>query len=463
MKTARKSPLPRLVLCPLLILAGILVFLTDALSSSPVAIILEIQDTIGPATSDYIDRALEKAAEQQAELVIIRIDTPGGLDTSMRSIIKQITTSSIPVVSFVAPSGARAASAGTYIIYASHIAAMAPGTNLGAATPVQLGGMPDTGDGDEWPTDNKTEKEKGTRPTIDAKKQKLINDAAAYLRGLAQMRGRNVEWAEKAVREAASLSAEEALKEGVINLIATDIQDLLRQLNGYKVEVLGEEKSLTTDGVFPIHLSPDWRSRLLAIIGNPNVAYVLMLIGIYGLIYEFSNPGAILPGTVGAISLLLALFAFHLLPINYAGVALILLGLALMIGEAFAPSFGALGIGGVVAFVIGSIILIDTDTPGYGIALPLILSFAIVSAGILIMVVEMAIKSRQRPVVSGREQLLGATGLALATFSGEGSVRIHGEVWSARTDKRVIEGQRVRVTGIVGLTLEVTPENTEEE
>lgn len=463
MKAVRKSPLPRLALGTFLVLAGILVLLTNTLGSSPAAIILEIQDSIGPATSDYIDRALEKAAKQQAELVIARIDTPGGLDTSMRSIIKQITTSSIPVVSFVAPSGARAASAGTYILYASHIAAMAPGTNLGAATPVQLGGLPDRGGAEEEPMDNETKKEKGTKPTIDAKKQKLINDAAAYLRSLAQMRGRNVEWAEKAVREAASLSAEEALKAGVIDLIATDIQDLLRQLNGYMVEVQGEEKSLATDGVVLIHLSPDWRSRLLAIISNPNVAYVLMLIGIYGLIYEFSNPGAIFPGTVGAISLLLALFAFQLLPVNYAGVALILLGLALMIGEAFAPSFGALGIGGVVAFIIGSIILIDTDAPGYGIALPLILSFAIVSAGILIMVVEMAIKSRQRPVVSGREQLLGATGLALATFSGEGSVRIHGEVWSARTDKRVVEGQRVRVIGMDGLTLEVTPETAEEE
>lgn len=421
-------------------------------------VVLEIQDAIGPATSDYISRSLENAAEQQAELVIIRMDTPGGLDTSMRRIIKRITTSAVPVAAFVAPSGARAASAGTYILYASHIAAMAPGTNLGAATPVQLGGLPGGNSGNDGAKEEDGPSEKSPGTATDTKSRKLINDAAAYVRGLAQMRGRNAEWAEKAVREGASLSATEALKLGVIDLIATNTRDLLRQLNGYEVNLQGVNKTLNTDGLAVIRLNPDWRNRLLAVISSPNVAYILMLIGIYGLIYEFSNPGSLLPGIAGTICLLLALYAFHALPVNYAGFALILLGIALMVGEAFAPSFGALGIGGIIAFVIGSIVLIDTEAPGYGISLPLIFSFAIVSATLLILVVGMAIKSRQRPVVSGREQLLGATGHALSTFDDEGPVRVHGEVWHARTERQLTEGAQVRVTGRDGLTLEVTSE-----
>lgn len=425
-------------------------------SSEPQIIIqLQIDGPVGPATSDYITRNLDKAAEINALLVLIRIDTPGGLDTSMRVIIKKIIASSVPVVSYVAPSGARAASAGTYIIYSSHVAAMAPATNLGAATPVQLIN----------PTQfskNKSSEKQGQEqqePVImdDPMAHKIINDAVAYIRGLAKMRGRNEQWAEKAVREAASIPAEEALAHHVIDVLANNEADLISQLDQRKVNVLGRDIILSTQHAIIEEIDPDWRSELLSVITNPNVAYILMLVGIYGLIFEFSNPGSVVPGTVGAICLLLALFAFQVLPISYAGMALILLGIALMITEAFVPSIGILGFGGVISFVIGSVILMDTDAPGFGINPGLIGGFALSSALFFILALGLLVKSRQVPVVTGREELIGKTGEALADFNDTGMVRIHSENWKARTDIPLHKHEKVKVYDIDGLTLLVTP------
>ncbi len=443
------------------------------------AALLDIDGAIGPATSDYIHRSLEEAKVMNAALVILRMDTPGGLDTAMRDIIQDIIASPVPVATFVAPSGARAASAGTYILYASHIAAMAPATNLGAATPVQIGGMPAPGSPDR-PTPpkqpdkadkKKTERDKeqpndeAAKPaeTGDTLKRKQVSDAVAYIRGLAQMRGRNVEWAEKAVREAASLPAEEAVKLNVADLLAENVDDLLKKIDGRKVNVLGQEMTLDTKGLQVVRIEPDWRTKLLSIITDPNVAYILMMLGVYGLFFELSNPGYVLPGVLGAISLLLALYAFQVLPVNYAGLALIILGVSFMVAEAFLPSFGALGIGGVIAFVVGSIILIDTDVKAFQIVWPLIASVGLASFLFFSIVVAMLIKARHRRVVSGVEELVGSIGEVLESFKTEGRIRIHSEDWNAHTQVPVQRGQKVRVTGIDGLVLKVEPEKPEEE
>ena len=444
-----------LLAIPLFLAAGLLLNVESASSADNPVIQLTIEGAIGPATDDYIGRALETAALRHAELVVIRMDTPGGLDSSMRGIIKSITNSALPVASYVAPSGARAASAGTYILYASHIAVMAPGTNVGAATPVKIGGGSSPG------SKGKDKQDKAADDTVaDAGKQKIINDAVAYLRSLAELRGRNQEWAEKAVREADSIPASEALQLGVIDIIASGMADLLKQIDGREVTVQGQKRTLQTSGSVIDQLAPDWRSRFLSVITNPNVAYILMLIGIYGLMLEFSNPGAIVPGTIGAIALLLALYSFQLLPVNYAGMGLVLLGVALMVGEAFQPSFGVLGIGGLIAFVTGSIFLMDTDVPGFGIDISVIVSFAIISALVFTVVIGMAIKARRRPVVSGLEELVGAKASVLDDFDRQGRVSIHSETWQALSNAPMRKGQRVKVSAIEGLTLRVEPLDT---
>ncbi len=430
------------------------------------ALVIDVRGVIGPATAAYLEKSIAAAETRAAEVLVMRLDTPGGLDTSMRSIIKAITGSSVPVIGYVAPTGARAASAGTYLLYACQIAAMAPGTNLGAATPVQLGGLSnsepepsqpvarDAPSATDEPPGTGADQDRGTasQPSGDAKRRKVINDAAAYIRSLADLHGRNGDWAERAVREGVSLSAESAVKLGVVDLIAPNLDSLLQAVDGRLVRVGETQVMLNTAGAAIVERPPDWKTRLLAVISDPNVAYILMLVGIYGLIYEFANPGVILPGTVGALSLLLALYAFQLLPINYAGLALIALGLALMIGEAFTPSFGALGISGVITFIVGSLILIETDLPGFGLSLPLILGFALVSALLSFFIIGLALKAQRRPVITGAEALRGALGHAVDGFPGEGSVRLRGEIWSARCDHAIAPGAPIRVVGRDGLS-----------
>ncbi len=427
-------------------------------------LLLDIKGAIGPASSDYVHRGLERARVEQAPLVILRLDTPGGLDAAMRDIIHDILAAPQPVVSYVAPGGARAASAGTYILYASHVAAMAPATNLGAATPVQIGAMPGSGKSPsaapDKTRDKDTAKNANATQTVDsgdAMHHKMVNDAVAYIRSLAQLRGRNADWAEQAVRTAASLPAEEALQKGVIDLIATDVPDLLAKLDGRTLTVLGVQRTLSTKGLVVDTAAPDWRNDLLAVITNPNVAYILMLIGIYGLFFEFANPGFVLPGVAGAISLVLALYAFQVLPVNYAGLGLILLGILFMTAEACVPSFGALGLGGVIAFAIGSVILFDAGAGGMAVSYTLIASLSLLSMLFLVFVVGMALRARRRPVVSGSEELLGMLGEALEDFTGAGLVRVHSESWQARCDQTVRRGQQVRVIGRDNLILVVQP------
>jgi membrane-bound serine protease (ClpP class) len=448
------------VLSRLVLLSGLMLGLAAPASAERVRV-LTVSDAIGPASADYLVRGIDKAAEDKAHLVVIEMDTPGGLDTSMRDIIKAILASKVPVATYVSPKGARAASAGTYILYASHIAAMAPATNLGAATPVEL--APAGGDKpvpDKPATPGKPDADKPTEPAPgDAKMRKAVHDAAAYIRGLAELRGRNVEWAERAVREAVSLPADEALAINVIDIVATDLDDLLQQIDGRVIEMNGQSVTLDTGNATIEKIEPDWRSRLLAVIGNPGIAYILMLLGIYGLIYEFSNPGMLFPGVVGGISLLLALFALQVMPINYVGLALMILGIVLMISEAFVPSFGALGIGGLIAFIIGSVMLIDTDLPGYGVPWQLIVPVAVASGLFSFFVVGMAVKARARPVVTGAEEMVGARGEILEDMEHEGWARVHSEQWRVRSRVPLKRGDTVRVQARHDLVLDVEPED----
>ena len=423
---------------------------------SSTAILLEVKGPIGPPSVSYIERALKDASSRQSPLLILQLDTPGGLDASMREIIQLLLTSPVPVVTFVAPSGARAASAGTYILYASHVAAMAPGTNLGAATPVQLGGVPDSGTPESAKDNLSSSGESDLQ-------RKIINDAEAYLRSLAQLRGRNVEWAVQAVRNAESLSAEEALQKNVIDIVASHVPDLLAQLDGKEIKLINQTKVLQTSGLTIKKIETDWHTQLLSFITNPNVAYILMLIGIYGLIFEFASPGTLIPGIVGTVSLMLSLYAFQVLPISYAGFALMLFGLALMIAEAFAPSFGILGLGGGLAFIIGSIFLMDTSAPGYGISPALVGTLGLLNLAFFAFVLGAVIQARKRPVVTGTEIMLGTKAVAMEDFVSKGKVKTRGEIWQARSPVPVQADQDLKITGTDGLVLLVTPLNTQEE
>jgi membrane-bound serine protease (ClpP class) len=433
-----------------------------ASDQSPSASLVVLEGAIGPASSSYVGHALDESARQHGTLVILQLDTPGGLDTSMREIIKAILASPVPVVAYVAPGGARAASAGTYILYACHIAAMAPGTNLGAATPVSIGGDSDAEARGRADESRKTAKpEDQTPPTGSSMERKAINDAVAYIRSLAALRGRNADWAEEAVRTAASLSANEALRQHVVDLIAADVPGLLRQIDGRTVKVANQEISLRTENISWKRIEPNWRVRLLSALTHPTIAYGLLLIGIYGLLLEGYNPGAILPGVVGAIALLFALYAFQLLSVNYAGLTLIALGVGLMVTEFFVSAFGSLVIGGLIAFVIGSLLLFDSNVPGLQVARSLIVGLAVVGAFLALAIMRLAARARRRPLNTGREAMVGAIAESINDIVLTGQVRYGGELWNAQTAKPLRAGQRARIIGVEGLVLRVEPIESE--
>ena len=439
-------------------LLAALAFASTASAGPRTATVLEINGAIGPATSRYVVRGLEAAQASGSALVVLQLDTPGGLDTSMRDIIRAILASSIPVVSYVTPSGARAASAGTYILYASHIAAMTPATNLGAATPVSIGGeSPALPESAKPPDAAKPGDSRADTPPGTAMEHKVVNDAVAYIRGLAELRGRNADWAESAVRGAASLSASAALQQKVVDVVARDLPDLLAQIDGREVRVGQQDVKLATQGLTVAYVKPDWRTEFLAVITNPTIAYGLMLIGIYGLLLEGYNPGAVLPGVVGVIALLLALFAFQILSVNYAGLALVAVGIGLIVAEFFLPTFGSLGLGGLIAFVVGSLILFDSDVPGMSIGRPLIAAVATVGGLLIFGIAWIAGRSRQHRVVTGVQGMLGGSAEVVDGFTGNGRVRYGGELWNARSSSPLQAGQAVRIARVEGLTVFVEP------
>ena len=476
---------------PMLLFGAIWMALATLCLASPASVtVLEVQGAIGPATARYVVHGIESAQRSGSRLVVLEVDTPGGLDTSMRDIIRAILASRVPVATYVAPSGARAASAGTYILYASQIAAMAPATNLGAATPVAIGGEPQPApqpDSAPAPSDqspdpptapgpeagsarhphqapNSTPPAPNPAPPLapapqpaTAMERKVINDAVAYIRGLAELRDRNADWAEQAVRGAASLSATAALRQKVIDVVARDLPDLLAQIDGREVKTADRTLRLATRDLVIERVKPDWRTQFLAVITNPTVAYGLMLIGIYGLLFEGYNPGAVLPGVVGTICLLLALFAFQILSVNYAGLALVALGVGMIVGEFFFPAFGSLGLGGLIAFVVGSLILFDTDVPGLNIALPLIGAVATVGGVLIIGVIYVATRATRSRIVTGVQGMIGESAEVLESFTGTGRVRYRGELWKAHSATELRAGQTARIVRVEGLTLWVEP------
>jgi len=445
------------------IAALILTFFVAEAHADGKVIVLEIKGGIGVATADYVISGIEHAEESSAELIIIDMDTPGGLMAPMRDIIQAILGSSVPVATYVTPEGARADSAGTYILLASHIAAMSPTTHLGAATPVSLTGDDATPDepsdkasDEESDEEDEAEPESQSQPGT-SMERKVLNDAVAYIRSLAERHGRNADWAEKAVRDAATLTAKDALAENVIEFIAADHAELLQLVDGLEVEVGSETVALTTSSVIIEEYEPNWRIKILSAVANPEIVLLLGLIGLYGLMYEGWNPGAIVPGVVGVICLLLAAYALQVLPVNYAGLALIIVGLALMTAEAFAPSFGALGLGGIAAFVFGAIMMFDSGIPGFGISLTFVIALAIVAALFIIWLVGFVLRLRRRGAVSGRGSIIGGIGTAMTDFSGEGKIWLEGEAWTARSKVTISKDQDVVVTDLVGLVLEVEP------
>jgi membrane-bound serine protease (ClpP class) len=432
----------------------------DAAPTGRFATLIELKGPIGPAMSRYVEQSLADAADQDSSVVILEMDTPGGLDTSMRDIIKAILASPVPIVSYVAPSGARAASAGTYILYASHLAAMAPATNLGAATPISIGGVPNTPPASTpgAPSDDKKHETPEVIPAGNASERKAVNDAVAYIRALAQLRGRNATWAEAAVRGAASLSANDALEQNVIDIVAKDVPDLLHQLQGRKVKMPGHDLALDTRELALRSIAPDWRTRLLLVLTHPTIAYGLLLIGIYGLLLEGYNPGVVLPGVIGALSLLLGLYGLQLLVVNYAGLALMALGIGLIIAEFFMPAFGSLGVGGLTSFVIGSIMLFDNHESGLRVAMPLIVGIAAAGGLIIVMIGWLAARARRRPLSAGVETMIGANVEVVSDCQDRCVVRYGGELWNARTASPLHAGQQVRIVKVADLTLWVEPQ-----
>jgi membrane-bound serine protease (ClpP class) len=424
------------------------------------ATLIELKGPIGPAMSRYVEQAILDARVERSPVIILQMDTPGGLDTSMRDIISAILASPVPVVAYVAPGGARAASAGTYILYASHVAAMAPATNLGAATPISIGGEPSAPPPAPAvnPGGDKQQKGPAEIPAGTAGERKAVNDAVAYIRSLAQLRSRNAVWAESAVRGAASLSSSDALEEHVVDIVAKDVPDLLRQLQGRKVKAADLEMTLDTQGLAVKSVAPDWRTRVLLILTHPTIAYGLLLIGIYGLLLEGYNPGAVLPGVVGALSLLLGLYGLQLLAVNYAGLALMALGIGLIVTEFFMPAFGSLGVGGLAAFVIGSIILFDNHTAGPSVALPLIVGIAVAGGLVIFAIAWLGLRARRRPLSVGVETMIGAFVEAVNDCQDRCVVRYGGELWNARTSTPLHAGQRARIVKVAQMTLWVEPQ-----
>jgi len=464
------------------------------------ALLIEIDGAIGPATAGYVRKGLQEAAGQGAAVAVLRMDTPGGLASATRDIIRDILASPVPVIAYVAPAGARAASAGTYIAYASHLAAMAPATSIGAATPVQMGGPmapspAPAGDGakpggsdpvgnnpigsdpagrsgpDARPADGAgpaadDPAASGSRASdpsapgpapADAASRKAVNDAVSQIRGLAALRGRNADWAERAVRDAASLPAGQARRQGVVEIVADDLAGVLEQAHGRKVGMGKTTVALDTRGLAVREFAPDWRTRLLAAIANPEIAYLLMLLGVYGILFELMNPGAVAPGVVGGIALITALFALNLLPVSYAGLALVGLGIALMTAEAFVASFGILGIGGAIAFALGSLMMFDGTVPGLALSPAVVAAATLASLVLLAVVLASVVRAHRRRAASGESVLLGAAARVLDWQGAGGRVHVHGEDWRAEGPAGLRPGDPVVVVARNGLTLVVQP------